>query len=395
MKYCIFCGSQLDDEAIFCGSCGKRNVKEAENGVQDNDSEMHPQYINDMQGSSQSNGYGQMYPQGFVQPGNNVQGYVQPADIREKNGSRNKKKCIIVGIIVLVLALGVATVLIFRKSSGKNDPLKAALDNYFKAVENLDFRALDKACYPENSFIIEKLGLTYKYPDNDGPWISLALSNSPAFTVAQWVRSSDRVRDIKVMDLFCESYGMAPYAKGGMEQMREAFTSIDSFKTVYGNPVIKYEIIDTLDADEFNGVTLQSGKVIKTALVEWMEENLNRYGDGQFIDSKDPDYLKVEEVKAVLLKIEWSYNDKKYGYDKSWWENDDFIKKMDEAQNGRPHDAMPLGKGGAVKLDLTDYDSVINYHDSNVYNLVLYKTEGKWYVYPELLGRLVNPFIDY
>ena len=322
MKYCIFCGSQLDDEAIFCGSCGKRNVKEAESGAQDNDSEMHPQYINDMQSYAQPINN----PQGFVQPGNNVQGYVQPADISEKNGSRNKKKCIIVGIIVLVLALGVAAVLIFRKSSGKNDPLKAALDNYFNAVENLDFRALDKACYPENSFIIKKLGMTYKYPDNDGHWVSLALSNSPAFTVAQWVRSSDRVRDIKVMDLFCESYGMAPYAKGGMEQMREAFNSIDSFKTVYGNPVIKYEIIDTLDADEFNGVILQSDKVIKTAPVEWMEENLNRYGDGQFIDSKDPDYLKVEEVKAVLLKIEWSYNGKKYGYDKSWWENDDFIK---------------------------------------------------------------------
>ena len=292
---------------------------------------------------------------------------------------KSRKKIIIPAVIAAVVALGVGAYFLFVKKPKTAE--EKALDRYFAAWENMDLAALDKACYPEGSTALLNMGydgkrsLGYLYSGN----------NSICFTMGALISGNDNWRmDHDLMSMYLKSYDFSSFDDGGMEERRKAMEDNDEFRKIFSDLKVDYKVVKMMDSDQ---VTFQerSGRKLYDVddPITWMENRLHSgseyYGTGSDI--------KVTDVKVAVVNVHWSYGSKKYGYDKSWWNNEKYISILSRYSGsyygyGRE---LPIGRGKTIMVDYKDYDSLIRYMDSIEYELILYKTDGKWYVYPERL----------
>ena len=292
---------------------------------------------------------------------------------------KSRKKIIIPAIIAAIVALGVGAYFLFVKKPKTAE--EKALDRYFAAWENMDLAALDKACYPEGSTALLNMGydgkrsLGYLYSGN----------NSICFTMGALISGNDNWRmDHDLMSMYLKSYDFSSFDDGGMEERRKAMEDNDEFRKIFSDLKVDYKVVKMMDSAQ---VTFQerSGRKLYDVddPITWMENRLHSgseyYGTGSDI--------KVTDVKVAVVNVHWSYGSKKYGYDKSWWNNEKYISILSRYSGsyygyGRE---LPIGRGKTIMVDYKDYDSLIRYMDSIEYELILYKTDGKWYVYPERL----------
>ena len=148
-----------------------------------------------------------------------------------------------------------------------------------------------------------------------------------------------------------------------------------------------------IDSDK---VVFKEGISPNSAVVdscEWMESHLNKKSE----DGATGNYIKVTDVKVAIIRIHWSYGDKKYGYDEKWWDNDKFIGFISD-NYGEGID-LPASRKRFERVDLRKYDDLIEYMDDVEYEYILYKSDGEWYVFPERItapGGLASQFaIEY
>ena len=476
MKYCIFCGTQLDDEAVFCSACGNRQSAQNApmsgqqayaqptggqqayeqpivNGYDGQAQQGYAQPVNDQQpvmngydGQAQQpyaqpvndqqpvmNGYNGQVQQGYAQPVNDQQpvmngydgqvqqgysqpvngqqpvmngydgqaqqGYAQPANPSQDNiqaagrkGKKSKKKLVILtSIIAGILVIGAVTFFLFKDKLFKSDEEKA-LDRYFQAYEDMDLEALDKACYPEETRAAEEKGFNGKR--------SLASlygggASSFVFSRGALITNNDRVwRDIDVFDMYLRSYGFDGY-KNGIEDYRSVMENNEEFKKHFSDLKVDYKLLKIWNKEDCKFYEYHGRKAYDVDAVSWMENKLNG-GNGYYTAS---DSIRVEDVKVAIVNIKWSYGSKKYGYDKAWWNNEGFQKALVKQFGGsyfRSEYDAPVGRHKMIKVDYSNYDSLMNYMDSMEYELILYKTGGKWYIYPEVIRSFVRgPVVEF
>ena len=409
MKYCIYCGTQLVDEAVFCSSCGKSQTDasqpqqsqlEHQQSTQQSQQAQQQVYQTQMQQAYPQNNIvdpAQQYisPQGYMHPGKlygqsqmdaNSAGYmaqqVAQQDIGEK-AKKSKKKIIIPIVAAAVVVIGVVLFFLLKGGGKESKEKNEALDRFFEAVERMDLTAINDACYPEGSSAWENVR-----PDG------IFIRNIYGLTMGAYISGSDRLRsDMDLYDMYIKSYGFDSVKDGGSEERAEVFNDIDNFKKAFSDFRISYDLVRIIDSDK---VVFKEGPSPNSAVVdscEWMESHLNKKSE----DGATGNYIKVTDIKVAIIRIHWSYGDKKYGYDEKWWDNDKFIGFISD--NYGEWTDLPASRKRFERVDLRKYDDLIEYMDDAEYEYILYKSDGEWYVFPERItgpGGLASQFaIEY
>ena len=332
MKYCINCGTQLEDNALFCSSCGAKQIVQnlpVQQPQQVQQQYVQPQYVQ---------------PQ-YVQPQ-----YVQPQAFSAGAGKpeerkKGKKKFFIIPLIVVLLAaIGVgAFFLFFRKN--QTDPTEKqiqVLDAYFEAMSDMDFDTIYRLNAPDSDerfnvgtdrvTLAELLIDMYRYPRGS---LDDMFSYFP--------------------DMFLKSYGFPERDKGGMEESRKVNKDPDLFRKHYKDFKAEYDLISLENASEYE-ISYGHGRRQVEDMAEYIADDMG---------------LDVEDVYVAKIHIYWSYGDKEYGYDKSWWDNEKYREVVGESG---PYDEN-IGK------KVQTYREYVDYYDNLEYNVFLYEVDGEWYIY--------------
>ena len=352
MKYCINCGTQLEDNALFCTVCGAKQIVQ-------NQQVQQPQPVQQLQQPQQPQ-YGQQVQMPYGQPQYGQQQYVQPQYVQpqyvqpqafsagagkpEERKKGKKKFFIIPLIVVLLVALGVgAFFLFFRKN--QTDPTEKqiqVLDAYFEAMSDMDFDTIYRLNAPDSDerfnvgtdrvTLAELLIDMYRYPRGS---LDDMFSYFP--------------------DMFLKSYGFPERDKGGMEESRKVNKDPDLFRKHYKDFKAEYDLISLENASEYE-ISYGHGRRQVEDLAEYIADDMG---------------LDVEDVYVAKIHIYWSYGDKEYGYDKSWWDNEKYREVVGESG---PYDEN-IGK------KVQTYREYVDYYDNLEYNVFLYEVDGEWYIY--------------
>lgn len=379
MKYCIKCGLQLEDDSIFCPVCGMQQTQPQNVQPQYPQMDAQPEYPQ-MNAQAQ---YPQAYPQQhFAQPQypqqqypqqqyplvypqqqygygapNNAAGYgnaaapVLPqvkagdkADGKVKEGKSKKKFIVIPVIVVLLAALGVGSYFLFFRKN-KKDPTEKqvqVLDAYFEALSDMDFDAIYKLNSPNSD---ERFNLgTDRVP------LSELLTD-----VYRYPRGSLDDMFSYFPDMFLKSYGFPERDKDDMEEFRKVNKDVDLFREHYKDFKAEYDLISLENASEYE-ISYGHGRRQVEDMAEYIADDME---------------LDVEDVYVAKIHIYWSYGDKEYGYDSSWWYNDNYKRLMEEYG---PYDEST---GEKAKT----YGECVDYYDNLEYDVFLYEVDGEWYIY--------------
>ena len=357
VKFCINCGTQLEDNALFCTVCGAKQLVQ-------NQQVQQPQPVQQLQQPQQPQ-YGQQVQMPYGQPQYGQQQYVQPQYIQpqqvqpqyvqpqafsagagkpEERKKGKKKFFIIPLIVVLLVALGVgAFFLFFRKN--QTDPTEKqiqVLDAYFEAMSDMDFDTIYRLNAPDSDerfnvgtdrvTLAELLIDMYRYPRGS---LDDMFSYFP--------------------DMFLKSYGFPERDKGGMEESRKVNKDPDLFRKHYKDFKAEYDLISLENASEYE-ISYGHGRRQVEDMAEYIADDMG---------------LDVEDVYVAKIHIYWSYGDKEYGYDKSWWDNEKYREVVGESG---PYDEN-IGK------KVQTYREYVDYYDNLEYNVFLYEVDGEWYIY--------------
>ena len=357
MKYCINCGTQLEDNALFCTVCGAKQLVQNQQvqqpqPVQQLQQPQQPQYGQQVQMPYGQPQYGQqqyVQPQ-YIQPQQVQPQYVQPQAFSAGAGKpeerkKGKKKFFIIPLIVVLLAaIGVgAFFLFFRKN--QTDPTEKqiqVLDAYFEAMSDMDFDTIYRLNAPDSDerfnvgtdrvTLAELLIDMYRYPRGS---LDDMFSYFP--------------------DMFLKSYGFPERDKGGMEESRKVNKDPDLFRKHYKDFKAEYDLISLENASEYE-ISYGHGRRQVEDMAEYIADDMG---------------LDVEDVYVAKIHIYWSYGDKEYGYDKSWWDNEKYREVVGESG---PYDEN-IGK------KVQTYREYVDYYDNLEYNVFLYEVDGEWYIY--------------
>lgn len=379
MKYCIKCGLQLEDDSIFCPVCGMQQTQPQ--NVQPEYPQMNaqPQYpqMNDQAQYPQAypqqqfaqpqypqqqypqQQYPQVYPQqqyGYGAP-NNAAGYgnaaapVLPqvkagdkADGKVKEGKSKKKFIVIPVIVVLLAALGVGSYFLFFRKN-KKDPTEKqvqVLDAYFEALSDMDFDAIYKLNSPNSD---ERFNLgTDRVP----------LSELLIDTYGYYRGNIDQSTYMygRFREMFMDSYGFPDH---DLDEYREVMRDSDLFREHHADFTAEYDLISLKNASECK---ISFGRGRKTV------DDMRAY----IADKMD---LDVDDIYVAKIHIYWRYGDLEYGFDSSWWRNEDYKKIMEESG---PYDEST---GEKAKT----YGECVDYYDNLEYDVFLYEVDGEWYIY--------------
>ena len=356
VKFCINCGTQLEDNALFCTTCGAKQLQNQQvqqlQPVQQLQQPQQPQYGQQVQMPYGQPQYGQqqyVQPQ-YIQPQQVQPQYVQPqafsagAGKPEERKKGKKKFFIIPLIVVLLVALGAgAFFLFFRKN--QTDPTEKqiqVLDAYFEAMSDMDFDTIYRLNAPDSDerfnvgtdrvTLAELLIDMYRYPRGS---LDDMFSYFP--------------------DMFLKSYGFPERDKGGMEESRKVNKDPDLFRKHYKDFKAEYDLISLENASEYE-ISYGHGRRQVEDMAEYIADDMG---------------LDVEDVYVAKIHIYWSYGDKEYGYDKSWWDNEKYREVVGESG---PYDEN-IGK------KVQTYREYVDYYDNLEYNVFLYEVDGEWYIY--------------
>lgn len=241
---------------------------------------------------------------------------------------------------------------VYQIENEKNKELDDLLSNYFEALEEYDFDTLDSLSYPQESGFLNRYGLASNHTDKE--LLDMIINKGFSLAAAVIIDCGDE----KIWDLVLNTYGYSSVEKGGMYQYNAALEGDEYYRNMLGTFAIDYTVLDYIDAENivFYYMEGRESKEYENAIIA-MENIIN----------SDPDSigrLKIDDVKGVRLKISWWYGNNKYGYDKTWWNSQYFSDYMKKRHNDT-------------------YEELIDDIDNIEYQCILYKTNDRWYVYPE------------
>lgn len=310
MKYCPNCGNQLSDEALFCEYCGAKQPV-----VHQSEPQPMPQSMPDP-----------AMVQSQISMGTELK--TEKAS-KKKKGS--KKPLIITLIIILVAALGVGGFFLIKHLT--KSPQEKLLDEYFEAINERDFDALDNMVLGNDSnlselddrrVIIDRLAF---YPGN-----------------FYW---SDFLKLDKVVAE--EYYKGLGYSGSSYEDLYDNYHEDmeNGGKILLSKFNCSYELEDVKKAEDCDSIGyFKNG--ITFVEIDDAEEFIEDYLD-----------IEVDDVYAVKLKIYWEYNGLPYGNDEKMYE---------------------IADDNGVFVPWV-YDDVIDEMEDKDYYMLIYKSGDKWYMY--------------
>lgn len=329
--FCAKCGNEVSDGADFCSKCGAP--------VKDDCSNTAP--VNTMANEA-------VYTQGIPMYTN----------------KKIKKKILPIVIALIALAAAVLAILFVLK---KNTHLGAqgALDRYFEAVNDFNIKDMYECCYPDKS----------KYA---------SFANAPLYSFYQdYSRSYIAKADVYKLNPcftahYLQYYG---YSCNDYNNIDEAYKTLQTYQKDAEKIIKRWDEVSKSDIKKILPDFKASYKLNK--MVDGDDCTINILGE-QVNDIKSYINSKVgvepSEIKVANITVEWKYGDKLYGYDKDWWNQEDFVSVLSSLNSG----------------NFSSYDSAIEFSRKGAtVDVILYKYKGKWFVYPPYVLKPLIYNVEY
>jgi hypothetical protein len=265
-----------------------------------------------------------------------------------------------------------------------NTPQEEALNKYFSAINSFDFDAIEVACYPQEvidsydgniityrvgtSFYTDCLGLNRGPIDlwsNDG---SFWLGMDPAKYFCVWKSYPKTSTYYNVLQLKPDIDEDIDDDDEYEEKRQQYSEKYQEYSEIEQSESATAEILDDLNVT----YNLLSIKKLQDCTVtckdddndlsrreidaEWINDLIN-CGDEKVNVSED-------DIYVACIQVKWSYGDKLYGWDETWWENSDFVEWI-------------------TYKNITSrntYDSIIEEYANREYVVFIYEYNDKWYV---------------
>ena len=329
MKYCINCGKQLADDALFCTECGAKQAypqQQAAYGTTNTDANYN---------------YAAAPVVAPINTGSKNDG-------KTKEKKSGKKKFIVIPIVLLLLvALGVGAYFMFFSKSNKTKGTgkqTQVLDEYFEAITNMDFDAIYKLNSPDSD---KRFNI-----GTDRVTLSELLTEMYHYPRSSVIDHSSYMLQM-TPDIYLKSYGFPGYDEGGMDEYSKVNKDNDLFKEKFKDFKAEYELISMKNASECE---ISYGNGARKV------DDMSKY------IANDMD-LEVEDVYVAKIHIKWSYGDKRYGFDETWWNDATFTRIMNDygIDDGEKH--------------LHGYKEIMDFYDNLEYDVFLYEVDGEWYIY--------------
>ncbi|MBQ9934272.1 MAG: zinc ribbon domain-containing protein [Lachnospiraceae bacterium] len=322
--FCDKCGSQLVDGEAYCLECGA------------------PIYISQQKNVQPTYTYSQIYPSQMAVSGvqNTNLNYYNNPESKKKYSGLNRKKVIILSSLILVII--VVTLIILCLPGNYLSPQRKIIDEYFEAINDKNMEEIyeieydDKALRFRNDYDTDKL---FFFTNNNYMGFNRGLYE------VDYLRTTDVV------------YNTYPNIKN--ENSEERVTR-KTLNMLYAD----YKLVDITPLEDFD-LTMQGYTGLKEVTIDDVEELANK------IDFKtgDKSNIKVDKVYIAQVKIEWYYDDLKYGLDKKWWNDEEFCTLIERYDGYKSY-----------KAALDSFGKFANTDKDKVYILILYKAEGEWHI---------------
>ena len=243
--------------------------------------------------------------------------------------------------LALILCLTLIAALSGCGSQAKSGPTEA-IKEYFDAYNAMDMEAIHNASIPEGKEGYDTLGLLYT---DDYSFYETWRS-----TMGFYRSKPDAADFIKFNPEFIifEDYSYVTTGPNGelLNYDREKITLEEALPDFS----IDYKIEEI---EQFDDCTAY----LKSGLSSFEIEDMDKVvalSDGSFLD--------VEDMYVAKLKVEWSYGNNLYGYNKSWWNDEEFCSFVPAS-----------------------YEDTIKEQADLEYILFVYKYNDEWYVCRENL----------
>lgn len=329
MKYCIKCGAELLDEAIFCGKCGT-NQTTAQLSAPAQTAQPEP---------------------------------IAPAP--DGTAAVNKKSklplVIIICAAVLAVAAAVFFLFIFDATRINKSPQEKALDRYFEACEELDAEKVLETFTPSPDYNVLHQGAFMFWERTLGFHRGI-----PTFLGPQEF-------GVKNAKKYYKSYGLDfPDDVKDLETIRA--DDKDDLEKLYPDFSCDYELIKMKNADDVTVSMVNMGSINRVlgednaTEIDIKEEIENAVGED------------VGDVYVAQIKMKWACGDMEYGNDESWWKDKAFKKMITD--NFRDYD----------DFSYSTYEKVVKSYEKEKYTVFIYECDGEWYVYPYNFASLRNTY---
>ncbi len=270
-----------------------------------------------------------------MNPNMNMQQNI-PNNGKNKSG---KKMFVALAVIICVIGLLVAFALLMKnkgKGNEETSPQIRALNEYYEAINQKDISAINKASYPEK--LLEDDYLPYGY-NEDTNLLSVYCSQNKGLLFYRGFYEYDQFKKVQCVR---EAY---PSIKDNLTEKQVERRTFSDFSASY--TLKSMEKVKEIYADKLG----KSGAVDFTSYI---------------LGNNSKNDTVITEVYLLTLNREWSYGDRLYGLDKSWWDDKEFVERAES---------------GAFNGDISTYDEAVEYFAEKEYKLLVYEYEGEWYVY--------------
>ncbi len=245
--------------------------------------------------------------------------------------------------IVAVVMCMVFAVALLGCGSASSGGAEDAIKEYFDACNDMDMEAIHAASYPAgmNGTYSEKILQEGDYNFYMCWREQLGFSRSK-YDMADWAKFDPNF-------IVFEDFPVAYEGENGELQTRDGERL--TLEEVFPDFAVEYTIEEL---EHFGDCEVFARDGLSLIAMENMDEIVGVDGYG---------WLDVDDMYVAQLKVEWSYEDKPYGYNRHWWKDENFAKSP---------------TGGS-------YEEVVAEQADMEYIVFVYKYDGEWYVYPESL----------
>lgn len=229
-------------------------------------------------------------------------------------------------------------------NSGAQGGPSEALKEYFDACNAMDMEAIHNASYPEGmeGYYSDQLLSETDYDFYNNWRVNMGFARS-RLDLADYIKFNPEL-------VIFDDYPNVTMGPNGelLNYDREEITleeALPNFSVTYH--VEEMESLKNCTLNLRDGLSL-----IKM-------EDMDR-----IVALKDGSFLDVDEMYVAQVQVEWYYGNKLYGYNKSWWNDEEFCKLSPYAS----------------------YEDAIEDYENTDHVMIIYKYDDEWYVYPEKLN---------
>lgn len=243
--------------------------------------------------------------------------------------------------LALILCLTLVGMLSGCGSQAKSGPSEA-IKEYFDACNAMDMEAIDNASIPDGKegYYTSQLLSTddYSFYEN---WRSTMGFYRSKLDAADFIKFNPEF-------VIFDDYSYVSTGPNGelLNYDREEITLEEALPDFSVNYKIE-------EIEQFDDCTAYLKSGLSLIEIEDMDKVV-ALSDGSFLD--------VQDMYVAKLKVEWSYGNNLYGYNKSWWNDEEFCNFVPAS-----------------------YEDTIKEHADLDYIVFVYKYNDEWYVCPENL----------